>query len=85
MGEDYVWLLQQQLLEFKVAAAGDTRKSDFHGPSILKRGQFGAYRFLLQEIKASHRLGQKNFIGMDEYPFSKILNRVASLIQKENV
>ena len=54
------------------------------GPWILKREQLEAYQCLLQELRASDRIGLKNFLRMDEYSFNEILNRVVPIIQKED-
>ena len=53
-------------------------------PWILKREQFGAYHCLLQELRASDRIGLKNFLKMDQSSFNEILNRVMPIIQRED-
>ena len=53
-------------------------------PWILKREQFGAYHCLLQELRASDRIGLKNYLRMNQSSFNEILNRVAPIIQKED-
>ena len=53
-------------------------------PWILKREQFGAYHCQLQELRASDRVGLKNFLRMDESSFNEVLNRVTPIIQKED-
>ncbi|XP_053395798.1 uncharacterized protein LOC123528006 [Mercenaria mercenaria] len=54
------------------------------GPWIARRGQYGAYHALMQELRQEDPRSYKNFVRMDKDTFTELLELVTPLIKKKD-
>ncbi|XP_053390824.1 uncharacterized protein LOC128553673 [Mercenaria mercenaria] len=53
-------------------------------PWIARRGQYGAYHALMQELRQEDPRSYKNFVRMDKDTFTELLELVTPLIKKKD-